>query len=121
MGVPGVQLRYPRLPRAVDEAGQVFDVSLQMLLAGGGQLVPSQRAPVAAGLVDREVTGVLQLAQVGAQTAVLLLQYLTSSLVVGGSVFDVARGSVSAVARHSRAPPATAPPSRPPALGLSRL
>ena len=113
MGVPGVQLRYPRLPRAVDEAGQVFDVSLQMLLAGGGQLVPSQRAPVAVGLVDREVTGVLQLAQVGAQTAVLLLQYLTSSLVVGGSV--------SAVARHSRAPPATAPPSRPPALGLSRL
>ena len=105
--MPGVQLRYPRLPRAVDEAGQVFDVSLQMLLAGGGQLVPSQRAPVAVGLVDREVTGVLQ--------------YLTSSLVVGGSVFDVARGSVSAVARHSRAPPATAPPSRPPALGLSRL
>lgn len=30
--------RYPRLPSAVDEAGEILDVPLQVLLAGGGQL-----------------------------------------------------------------------------------
>ena len=52
--------RYPRLSSAVDEAGEIFDVPLQVLLAGGGQLIPGDRAAVAVGLVDHEVAGVLQ-------------------------------------------------------------
>ena len=52
------------------------DVLRKVLLAGGGELVPGHRSPLAVGLVDRQVAGVLQLAQVGAQAAVLLFQHL---------------------------------------------
>ena len=52
-------------PRPPDQAGQVLDVALQILLASSGQLVPGHRTPVVVVLVDFQVTGVLQLPQVG--------------------------------------------------------
>ena len=39
----------------------MLDVPRQMLLAGGGKLIPGHGAPVAVGLVDRQIAGVLQL------------------------------------------------------------
>ena len=60
---------------ALEQAHQVRYVPLQSSLARGGKLIPGHGAPPAVALVDSQVAGILQLAQVSPEAAILFLKY----------------------------------------------
>ena len=60
---------------AVEKTHQVRYVLAQSNLTSACKLIPSHGSPAAVGFVDRQVAGVLQLAQMGSEAAILLFKY----------------------------------------------